>query len=238
MIAQRVGELDADSTEVAQDAQYSLIAMGPAVLDELIAATPGLGAFGQLCAVEVFTALKDPRPADVLIGLLGSGNATVRQWAAEALADLGIRRAVPALRRTYDAFRQRGEAPDHSEGEALRWALTDLGAREVVLPPRTAALAVPQQKLEWVWPVVHLAEVIADLAAHDQAVLYFQVWRVGPGKGLFGVGGPDIDWDVDRRLPWAGIVADCRDWALLAAEATAGGADLVATISWIDAADL
>lgn len=127
-IAKRVGELDADSSEVAEDAQHALIAMGPEVLDELIAAAPYLGAFGQLCAIEVFAALKDPRPGDVLMGLLGSENATVRQWAAEALADLEIQRAVPALQRAYEAFRQRGEAPDDSEGVALRWALTDLGA--------------------------------------------------------------------------------------------------------------
>lgn len=59
-VAQRVGELDADSSEVAEDAQHAQIAMGPEVLNELIAAVPGLGPFGQLCAIEVFTALHDP----------------------------------------------------------------------------------------------------------------------------------------------------------------------------------
>jgi hypothetical protein len=37
-IALRVGELDADAGEVAEDAQHALIAMGPDVLEELIAA--------------------------------------------------------------------------------------------------------------------------------------------------------------------------------------------------------
>ncbi|MET9890434.1 hypothetical protein ABZZ47_09505 [Streptomyces sp. NPDC006465] len=237
-VTQRVGELDADSSEVAEDAQHALIAMGPEVLDELIAAAPHLGAFGQLCAIEVFTALKDPRPGDVLVGLLDSENATVRQRAAEALADLEIQRAVPALQRAYEAFRQRDEAPDDSEGVALRWALADLGAREIVIPPRAAALRASLDNLDPAWPTAHLAEVIEDLAAHDQAVLYFQVWRIGQDNGAFGGHGPGIDWDIDRQLSWRQIVAECRDWSLLAAEATDKAPDLVATICWIDASDL
>ncbi|MFF8725753.1 HEAT repeat domain-containing protein [Streptomyces sp. NPDC015171] len=237
-IAQRVGELDADSSEVAEDAQHELIAMGPEVLDELIAAVPHLGAFGRLCAIEVFTALKDPRPGDVLIGLLDSENATVRQWAAEALADLEIQHAVPDLQRAYEAFRKRGEAPDDSEGEALRRALTDFGAREIVIPPRAAALRASLGNLDPAWPTAQLAEVIEDLAAHGQAVLYFQVWQIKPNNEAFWRRGPGIDWDVDRQLPWARIVTECRDWALLAAEATDKDPDLVATICWIDASDL
>ncbi|MFJ9770736.1 HEAT repeat domain-containing protein [Kitasatospora sp. NPDC101157] len=238
-IDRRVGELDSDSTEVAEDAQYSLIAMGPAVLDEVIAATPRLGPFGQLCAIEVFTALKDPRPAEVLIGLLDGASGTVRQWAAEALAELGIRRAVPALQRAYQAFRQSGEAPDDSEAVALRQALTDLGARQPVLPPRAAALrATSVADLDPAWPTVHLAEVIEDLAAHAQAVLPFHVWQ-RRGDGTFGHHpGPGIDWTVDRRQSWAGIVAHCRDRALLAAEATDPAPDLVAAVDWIDVSDL
>ncbi|MEV7860153.1 hypothetical protein AB0O86_15275 [Streptomyces hirsutus] len=87
-------------------------------------------------SIEVFTALQDPRPGDVLIDLLNSENSTVRQWAAEALE---IQLAVPGLQRAYEAFRQRGEAPDDSEGVALRGALSDLDARDDVVPPRAAA---------------------------------------------------------------------------------------------------
>ncbi|MEU1696167.1 HEAT repeat domain-containing protein [Streptomyces hirsutus] len=75
----------------------------------------------------------------MLIDLLNSENSTVRQWAAEALADLEIQRAVPGLQRAYEAFRQRGEAPDDSEGVAFRGALSDLDARDDVVPPRAAA---------------------------------------------------------------------------------------------------
>ncbi|WP_439681244.1 hypothetical protein [Embleya sp. MST-111070] len=61
VIARSVDELDADSSEVAEDAQHALIAMGPQVLDRLLVAAPGLGSFGQLRAIEVFGALGDPR---------------------------------------------------------------------------------------------------------------------------------------------------------------------------------
>ncbi|MET8756151.1 HEAT repeat domain-containing protein [Streptomyces sp. NPDC004667] len=238
VIAQRVGELDADSSEVAEDAQHALTAMGPQVLDQLIAAAPGLGSFGQLCAIEVFSALGDPRPGDALIGMLSSDNTVVRQWAAESLGELGIQHAVPDLRQAYESFRQRGESPDHSEGVALRWALTELGERTLVLPLRASALRCHVDQLDPAWPTAHLAEVIEDLAAHDQAVLYFQVWRIKDGKGAFGGQGPGIDWDVDRQKSWPQIVSECRDWALLAADATDKALHLVATICWIDAADL
>ncbi|WP_258056260.1 HEAT repeat domain-containing protein [Streptomyces sp. Ru62] len=237
-IARRVAELDAESTEVAEDAQHALIALGPRVLEPLIAAAPALNPFGQLCAIEVFTALADPRPINVLIGMLGSESGTVRQWAAEALAELGVRRAVPRLRQAYDAFLRRGEAPDDSEGEGLRWALTELGGREEVLPPRSAALMWPGEAPGRLWLAEHLAEVIRDLADHGQAVLYFQIWEVTSDGGRRWVSGPGIDWDVDRDGPWPETVAFCRDWALLAAEAVDVAPDRVATISWIDATDL
>ncbi|MGW7426169.1 HEAT repeat domain-containing protein [Streptomyces sp. NPDC054813] len=237
-IARTVAQLDAESTEVAEEAQHTLIALGPQVLEPLIAAAPALNPFGQLCAVEVFTALGDSRPADTLIGMLGSESATVRQWAAEALADLGVQRAVPRLWQTYDAFLRRGEALDDSEGEGLRWALTELGARETVLPRRSAALCDTGGAPKGLWPVEHLPEVIRDLADHGQAVLYFQVWEVTFDGGRRGVRGPGIDWTVDRDRPWSGCVASCRDWALLAAEAVDMAPGRVVTISWIDAADL
>jgi hypothetical protein len=56
--------------------------------------------------------------------------------------------------------------------------------------------------------------------------------------GTAGHGGPEIDWDIDRNLSWSRIVADCRDWAQLAASAISPRADVVATVEWIAAADL
>jgi len=238
-IARRVRDLDADSTETAEDAQHALTAIGPDVLDDVIAAVPGMGRFGQLCAIEIFTALGDLRAADILISLLNSESDTVRQWAAEALGELAVERAVPALARAYEAFRQRGESPDHSEGEGIRWALTQLGARRVVLPPRSAALRVSSGDEAYpLWPTIHLAEIVEDLAAHGQAVLYFQIWQIGADGRRFWHGASDVDWDLDRTWTWDRNVAHCRDWALLAAEAVDTAPGLVASISWIGATDL
>ncbi|MER5867535.1 hypothetical protein [Kitasatospora sp. NPDC002040] len=63
-------ELDSDSSEVAEDAQHALIALGQQVVVPLINVVPLLGSFGQLCAIEVFNAVADPRLVGVLIDLL------------------------------------------------------------------------------------------------------------------------------------------------------------------------
>ncbi|MFG2820126.1 hypothetical protein ACGFX4_11930 [Kitasatospora sp. NPDC048365] len=237
-LARLVAELDSDSTETAEDAQHALIARGPTVLGAVIAATPRMAPFGQLCAIEVFNAFDDARPADVLIGLLESDSDTVRSWSAEALATLGIVRAVPAVRRAYERFRRHGDDPSYSEGVALRQALTDLGAREQVLPPRAAELLREVGDRTPAWPTVHLAEVVGELAAHRQAILYAQFWHVRSDGRLSWTKGPDLSWEVDRRVPWEQTVADCRDYALLVAQEADKAPDLVATLEWIDASDL
>lgn len=237
-IGQWILDLGAESGELAQNAQHGLAHLGPRVLDRVIAAVPGLGSFGQLCAIEIFTELGDPRPADVLIALPASESATVRQWAAEALGQLRIERAAPAVQAAYAKFRRGGEPPDHSEGVGMRWALTALGAREQVLPVEARALRSIPSQFDHAWPVEHLARVIGLLAEAGQAVLYFQLWQIEPGGKTLGAGSAQIDWAVDRDAPWDRIVADCRDWAQLAAEAVHSRPGLVATITWIDAADL
>jgi hypothetical protein len=50
-------------------------------------------------------------------------------------------------------------------------ALTVLDARQDVLPPLTASLSAPAGSLKRAWPSARLADVINDLADHDQAVL-------------------------------------------------------------------
>lgn len=47
--------------------------------------------------------MADPRCGPALIVLLGSGDSTVREWAATALASLKIDGAVEPLRRAYRA---------------------------------------------------------------------------------------------------------------------------------------
>lgn len=107
-----------------------------------------------------------------------------------------------------------------------------------MVPPRVAALRRSVGKLDTARPTAHLAEVIEELAAHGQAVLSTRVWRITPEGGVLGDRDPGIDREIDRRSPWDRIVADCRDRALLAAEATDRAPQMVATPCWIDASDL
>ncbi len=65
-----LAQLDADRSEVAEDAQHALMTLGSQVIEPLMGKVPQLGCFGQLCAIEVFNALGDVRPVDVLIELL------------------------------------------------------------------------------------------------------------------------------------------------------------------------
>lgn len=237
-IEQWVADLGADPSGVAENAQRCLASLGSRVLDRVMAAVPGLDYFGRLCAIEIFTELGDPGSAAVLIELLADESAVVRECAAEALAELRIERAVPAIQLAYAAFRRSGEPPDYREGVGLRRALADLGAREPVLPPEVAALRVPAGSFRHVWPVEHLGRVIGILAEHGQAVLYFQLWQVRPEGGVFRAEFCQIDWSVDRTLAWDRIVTHCRDWAGLVAAEITPRPGLVATIEWIAAADL
>lgn len=105
-----------------------------------MAAAPSLGRFAQLCAIELFQEIGDARAGDVLIPMLDSAEDTVRDWAAQAVGELGVRQAVPAWQRAYAAVKERGPPLDWTEPLSIRMALTELGARNEVVPPRVAEL--------------------------------------------------------------------------------------------------
>lgn len=122
-----------------------------------------------------------------------------------------------------------------------------------MLPPRAGALARRYEALQGgrAWPVADLAEAVSDLAGHGQAVYGFGLLRIGAERRASHAGG-GIDWasEVDWGAPWPELVAACREWALLAAEAagpgpgsgstpgSAPGSGLVARIDWVDASDV
>ncbi len=142
--------LDGDDWNAAEEAQAALESRGSAVLEPLLQAAPGFRRFGRLCAIELFEKIGDARAGSVLI---------------------------PMLRDDHDAVRT---PLDWSEPEALRAALTDLGARREVLPQRVAELAVSEPMFPRAWPVEHLPEVIERLADARQLVLYFMHWSGSP----------------------------------------------------------
>jgi HEAT repeat protein len=107
-----IGLLDDDSTEVAEEAKAGLISLGIEVVQPLAAAVGSLGRYGQLSAIEVFEHFAVAAAGPVLIDLLGSEHETVREWSAWAIAGLGVREAVPAMRAAYRRQRASGDGPD------------------------------------------------------------------------------------------------------------------------------
>ncbi|MFF5226165.1 HEAT repeat domain-containing protein [Dactylosporangium sp. NPDC000521] len=236
-IARLIGLLDDDSTEIAEDAKAALISIGDEVVQPLASAMGSLDRYGQLSAIEVFEHLGDAAAGPALIDLLGSEHETVREWSARAIAELGVREAVPMLQAAYRRQRVSGDGPDWTEAVAVRHALTVLGARQEVLPPLTASLRTAAGSILQAWPSARLVDVVNDLADHGQAVLYFQLWAVIDG-GTFWNGHEGLDEPLDFREPWRQVVEDAREYALIEAAFVAPRPNLFATVEWIDRADV
>jgi HEAT repeats len=229
-----VSLLNSEDTSEAQEAQDELELYGPAILDQLLEATPRLGAYGQLCAIELLEGLGDRRAATVLIPMLDSENDVVREWAARALGELGIKEAVPRLREAYEAVQRRGKPLDWTEPGALRTALTQLGARREVVPARVDALGQSERSLGRCWPVEHLIEVIDSLADADQLVLWFQYWERVEGTHRRR---DTPGWDLEWSLGWGDLVESTRTKAVDAARRAGTPSNTVATLSWMNEAD-
>ncbi|MFJ7202140.1 HEAT repeat domain-containing protein [Streptomyces sp. NPDC098789] len=231
-----VQQLDGESGE-SYDARAELIHIGSAATPAILDALPALGCFGQLTAIEVFEEVADPRCGPALIALLDGDNATVRQWAATALASLEMEAAVEPLRHAYRACFERRTPPDECEPIAIRWALTDLGARSPVVPALTARLQAGTGPDSPGWPSARFAEIIDDLADHSQLILYSQFWRVDAGH-TYSVSGAGLDWQLDWAAPWEHLVEEARAWSLLEATEAPVGDHVFVAPTWIDRADL
>ncbi|NEC87441.1 HEAT repeat domain-containing protein [Streptomyces sp. SID12501] len=235
-IAALVQQMDGAADE-SMDARTELIHIGHPAVPVIIDGLPFLGSFGQLTAIEVFEEVGDLRCGPALIELLASDNSTVREWAALALADLGIRDAVEPLWRAYRACMERAIPPDRSEPGGFRWALTELGARRAVTPPSTAALRTMRVGDVPAWPSIHYGDIVNDLADHEQVILCGQFWK-NDGDSTCLVSGPELDRQLDWTAPWPELVESAREWALLEATEAPAGENIVVTIEWIDHTDL
>lgn len=220
------------------DARAELIHIGRPAVPVIVDGLMSLGRFGRLTAIEVFEAVGDVRCGPALTGLLVSEDSTEREWAATALADLGIRDAVGPLRDAYRACVRRATPPDLSEPVALRAALTGLGARQPVLPASMEGLrATTPPAIGPAWPAVHCDALVNALAGLEQVVLHTAFWTAD-GDAVHLVHGPRLDWDLDWTSPWPELVESAREWALLEASDTPAGENIVVTAEWIDRTDL
>jgi hypothetical protein len=233
-IRELVAELDGDDSGAAEEAEHELGRYGRAVLEPLLEAAPAFGRFGKLCAIELFEEIGDARAGAVLVPMLRDSDDTVREWAARALGELGVREAVPELHSAYDAVRRRGTPLDWTEPERIRSALTALGARPEVVPERVAELSVSDRKIGRWWPAEHLPEVIEQLADARQLVLYFMYWERWR-DGRIWVDTPS--WELDWSLAWNALVETARSGALEAVRQAGTPAGTLATVSWMDEAD-
>ncbi|MCE6996568.1 HEAT repeat domain-containing protein [Saccharothrix sp. S26] len=228
--------LDDDSTDVSEDAKFTLMSIGPQVVEPLAAAVGSLHPVAQLCAIEVFDHLGDPAAGPALLDLLRSEDPTVRAWSTWSVGELGVQEAVPSLLAARERLRAEGGPPDLLEAIWVRRSLTVLGARRQVLPPLTASLRTPLGHRQW-WPSDRLADVIDDLADHDQAVLYFDLWAIIDGDVL-GNGHERLDRRFDFAEPWSRVVQDARETALIEAVFVPPRPNLFATFEWIDRSDV
>ena len=227
-------ELDSPDHGQAEESQDELQSYGARILGLLVEAAPTFDRFGQLCAIELLQGLGDPRAADALIPMLRGPHDTVRDWAASALGALGVKEAIPDLRRAYEEVKQRGDPLDEGEPESLRWALTQLGARHEVVPQRVYALARRDGKIDRCWAIEDLAEVIAELAAADQLVLQFMFWERTRGSHVWKA---TPGWELDWSLPWRELVEAGRDDALEAARLAGRPKNTVAMVWWMNECD-
>ena len=233
-IRELIADLDGDDTIEAEEAQSALESHGSAVLEPLMEAAPGFGRFGQLCAIELFQHIGDPRAGAVLVPMLRSDDDTVREWAAQALGLLGVAESVPELRRAYAAVKRRGTPLDWTEPESIRTALTELGARDEVVPARVAELERSESDRARCWAARDLPEVISELADARQLVLYFQYWERWRDSHTWK---ETPGWELEWSLPWDELVESARAAALDAARAAGAPRETVATVSWMDESD-
>ncbi len=228
--------LGSDSIEVCEEAKSTLVSIGVEVVEPLAASVGSLDPVAQLCAIEVFDHFGDAAAGPALVDLPGSDDEVVRTWSTWSVGEFGLAEAVPVLLAAHERLRAEGDPPDRGEAVAVRRALTLLGARQEVLPPLTASLRTTVGNLR-AWPSDRLAEVVNDLADHDQAVLSFTLRAIIDGA-VMGVGHERLDQPLDVRRPWHEVVEDAREATLVEAVFVQPRPNLFATIEWIDRTDV
>jgi hypothetical protein len=234
--------LAGDDTNAIQEAIYSLAELGEPAISPVLSVIGELGVFPQRCALDLIErwpleqtrAAVRPSVTDVLIPLLESQDAVVRQRAADGLNRIGGHEAVPALEAALARSKANSTPPDWTEPVSLRAALTALGARRVVRPPLLASSAV-QTDFQEMWPAPLLPTLIDALAAANQVLLYFQAW-LPDSKGLYWSKSPVYELDLDGD--WLELVTRARAQALEAARTwTVPSDSALVSLEWIGEGD-
>lgn len=238
-VSDLIGELNYFSDGRGEEAKFELISRGVEVVPELAARVAGLERLGKLLAIETFETLGDPRACSSLIGLLRDDDATLVEWSARALGNLGCREAIVPLLELRSRLVATRLPPDWTGPVALRRALSDLGARQAVVPVVTANLKVQRSDTGMeLFRSADLTTVIEDLAGARQVILYFQVWRIRDDGHLYWVQSDHEKWQFDWSAPWSGNVAAAHAVARANAAKLVPEPDLLGQLEWIDEGDL
>ena len=234
-----VNALDDKDTITAEEARFEIREdFGVSALEPLLAAAPGFSRVGQLCAIDIFERIGDPRAGAVLIPWLASEYDTVRDRAAGALGTLGVADAVPALLAAWQASKDRQTPPDWTEPVSIRQALTELGARRPVLPPVAAKLARLDNGPRPCWRPEDLEALLTDLADAGQVVLSFgYLQRRWNGK-LHVLIDAGLSLEPDLTRPWAALVAESLARALEYVRRAELPPDTLARVEWLDQSDV
>lgn len=235
-------DLNSDDTARAEDAQHALQAIGRRAVEPVLRELPQLGIFGQLCVLELLTdwsaemirEASGPTIDDVVIPLLASGNAILRQSAADVLGHVQVRGAIPALRQTLESAKRAGVHPAFAEPVALRRALTVLGDRHRVTPKVVDELARRVDRIGECWPAERLPCLIEALAGADQVLLYFNAWRVFEHETRWV---KTRSYEIDLTGDWSSVVDRARVVATHAAESWGERPGTLVTLEWIGEAD-
>jgi hypothetical protein len=234
-----IGELNYSSDGRGEEAKFELISRGVDVVPELVARVAGLERLGKLLAIEVFETLGDPRACSSLIALLGDDDASVVEWSAGALGSLGCPEAVVPLLELRSRLVATRVPPDWTGPVALRRALSDLGARQPVVPVVTANLTVQRADTGMqLFRSADLKTVIEDLAGLSQVILYFQVWRIDDDGRLYWVQSDREEWAFDWSAPWSDNVAAAHAVARANAARLVPQPHLLVQPEWIDEDDV
>jgi hypothetical protein len=238
-VSDLIGELSYSSEGRGEEAKFDLISRGVEVVPALAARVIDLERLGKLLAIEVFETLGDARACSSLISLLQDDDTTVVEWSAQALGRLGCRQAVGPLLDLRSRMVAARVPPDWTGPVALRWALSALGARQAVVPEKTARLKVQRAgRAMQLFRSADLTAVIDDLARHSQVLLYFQVWRTENEDHLYWVRGEHEQWTFDWSAPWSDNVAAAHAVARANAARLVPQPDLLVQPEWIDRDDL
>jgi len=238
-VSDLIGELNYSSEGRSEEAKLELISRGAKVVPALAARVVDLERLGKLLAIDVFETLGDARACSSLISLLQDDDTTVVEWSARALGSLGCHEAVAPLLELRSRMVAARVPPDWTGPVALRCALSDLGARQAVVPEKTARLKVQRAGTAMqLFMSADLTTVIDDLAAHSQVLLYFQVWRIGNEDQLYWVRGDHEQWTFDWSAPWSDNVAAAHAVARANAARLVPQPDLLVQPEWMDGDDI